>query len=101
MKKIYLARDTLEAQLLVHRLEQILIPAWIENAHQAGGLGELAVTYPEVWIKRATDEKRARAFIGEYEASRKIEGKPQLCSQCGETNPASFDLCWACQSDLA
>ncbi len=42
MKRIYQARDIMQAQLVVNLLEQQFIPAKIENSHQASGLGELA-----------------------------------------------------------
>lgn len=100
VKRIYLARDLSQAQLVVDLLEQRLIPAYIENAHQSGGLGELAVSYPEVWIRRDQDELRARDTIDLFEA-RSLEPLAELfCPKCGESNPASFELCWSCGSDL-
>ena len=99
MKSIYLARDLVQAQLVVNMLGQHLIPAHIENAHQAGGLGELAVSYPEVWIKRGQDEKRARKVIADFEREA-YAGDEQQCPQCGEENPSSFDWCWSCEADL-
>ncbi len=100
MKNIYLASDIAQAQLIVNMLAQQFIPAHIEHAHQAGGLGELAVTYPQVWVQREQDVARARSLIEAFEGA---NGPPQgelCCPQCGELNPATFDLCWACHADL-
>lgn len=94
-----MARDLAQAQLIANMLEQQLIPAHIENIHQAGGLGELAVSYPQVWIKREQDAQRARAIIDQFE----LEGESdedQVCAKCGEKSPTSFDWCWSCQADL-
>lgn len=100
MKKVYLASDITQAQLVVNMLAQQWIPAHIENAHQAGGLGELAVSYPQVWVKREQDLPRAQAIIAVYEAEKNTTQIDTQCPQCGENNPASFDLCWACNADL-
>ena len=98
MKRIYLARDISQAQLLVNLLEQQLIPACIENAHQSGGLGELAVSYPEVWIKREQDASKARRIIEQFESS--AVDSEVICPRCSESNPAGFEWCWSCQADL-
>jgi len=100
MKRIYLARDITQAQLVVNLLEQQFIPAKIENAHQAGGLGELAVSYPEVWISREPDMERARCLIDAFEAQGQSPAAEVVCPGCEELNPANFDLCWACKADL-
>jgi hypothetical protein len=100
MKRIYLARDITQAQLVVNLLEQQLIPAKIENSHQASGLGELAVSYPEVWVARDADAERARAIIDAFEATGRSDADDTACPKCSELNPANFDLCWACSADL-
>ena len=100
MKRIYLARDITQAHLVVNLLEQQLIPAKIENSHQASGLGELAVSYPEVWVVREADAKRARSAIDAFEALGRTTADDIACPNCEELNPANFDLCWACSADL-
>ena len=100
MKKVYIARDFAQAQLLVGLLEQQMIPARVENYHQSSGLGELAVSFPEVWIRRQQDEGRARRVLETFESAEKIPIGNQRCAKCHEQNPASFDLCWQCGEDL-
>ena len=100
MKRIYLARDITQAQLLLNLLEQQFIPAIIENAHQSGGLGELAVSYPEIWVTREADAERARSIVDAFELQSRSKAADAVCPECGELNPASFDLCWACTEDL-
>lgn len=101
MKRIYLASDITQAQLLVNLLEQQLIPAKIENAHQSSGLGELAVSYPEIWLTRESDTERARSIIEEFEAQARLRVVDRICPECEEANPASFEWCWACKADLS
>ena len=100
MKNIYLASDIAQAQLIVNMLAQQFIPAHIEHVHQAGGLGELAVTYPQVWVQREQDVARARSLIEAFETANKAPQAEIRCPQCNEPNPKTFDLCWACQADL-
>ena len=100
MKCIYLARDITQAHLVVNLLEQQFIPAKIENAHQASGLGELAVSYPEIWVVREPDAQRARDIIETFEALGRSNADDTICPGCSELNPVNFDLCWACSADL-
>lgn len=101
MKKVYIARDFAQAQLLVGLLEQQMIPALVENYHQSSGLGELAVSFPEVWIRREKDEARAKRVIEVFEIAEKTPLADCICIHCHEKNPASFDLCWQCGEDLS
>jgi hypothetical protein len=100
MKRIYLARDITQAQLVVNLLEQEFIPAKIENAHQSSGLGELAVSYPEIWVIREADAERARSIVEVFETQNQAQIADTVCPECEEINPANFDLCWACAADL-
>ena len=101
MKRIYLARDITQAQLVVNLLEQQFIPAKIQNAHQSSGLGELAVSYPEVWLNRERDAERARRIIEDFEAQASLHVTDRVCPECEEANPANFEWCWACKADLS
>lgn len=100
MEKVYLASDITQAQLIVNMLTQQFIPAHIEQAHQSGGLGELAVMYPQVWVKRAQDVPRAIALIESFETGATKQDTESVCSKCSEKNPATFEFCWACGTDL-
>ncbi len=42
-------------------------------------------------------EEKALAVIS---AIRQADGADQVCLSCGETNPASFEICWQCGADL-
>jgi len=100
MKKIYLARDHIQAQLLVNLLELQMIPSMVQNFHQSSGLGELAVSYPEVWIRRSQDEEKALRVIDEFEGAGQAPEEERVCPHCKELNPAGFDVCWHCEKAL-
>lgn len=100
MKKVYIARDFAQAQIIVGLLEQQMIPALVENYHQSSGLGELAVSFPEVWIRRQQDESRAMRVLEAFETAERTSPADRVCANCHEQNPASFDLCWQCGGDL-
>lgn len=100
MIKVYIARDFAQAQLVVNLLEQEMIPALVENFHQSGGLGELAVSFPEVWIRREQDESRARRVIEAFETAGRSPLPELTCPDCQEKNPGSFELCWNCGQEL-
>lgn len=101
MKLIYTTVDLLQAQLFSDELQQLGIPVEIFNRHSSGGLGDLPASYPELWIKRDSDEQRARGFIGRFESRLKSSSEQTLfCPSCREENQANFDLCWSCATSL-
>ena len=87
--------------LLVDLLSQHGIRARVLNANASSIMGELPIeaALPQVWIDDPRAEERARAMIEEYQRTHHL-GPPRRCAQCGEENPSSFDLCWACGAGL-
>ena len=79
------------------------IPAILFHANAMGGLGELPVVYPEVWIERDLDEERSRIVIKRFEAANETLSRDDdlVCPKCDEANPASFELCWNCSHSLS
>ena len=99
MLKAYSAANLVEAQFILDLLQQNGVPAMLFNENQIGGLGELPVTYPEVWIKRDLDLDKATRLIEIYE-SKSQPRVSAVCPQCGETNPDTFEFCWQCHHSL-
>jgi len=101
MFRLYTAANLPEAYLLLHRLVQVGIEARVLNEHAQGGLGEIPFThaYPEVWVMEAEDTARARAILQEFE-HRSASEETVRCGNCGETNPAGFEICWQCGRPL-
>lgn len=96
MKKIYLANNIIEAQLINSILISRGISSFLKNASLQSGVGELPFveTWPEVWIRELKDWDNALVVLAEYEQA-EIE-KDWVCSECNELNPGSFQICWSC-----
>ena len=101
MFRLYTAANLPEAYLLLHQLAQAGIEARVLNEHAQGGLGEIPFThaYPEVWVMEEQDTPRARAILRDFE-HRSASEETVRCGNCGETNPAGFDICWQCGRPL-
>ena len=98
MLKVYEAESLIDAKLILDMLENVNIPAMLVNENLSGGLGELPVSPPEVWIKRDHDQARACRIIRQFDTA---EPSGEIyCGQCGEKNPDSFEICWKCRMTL-
>ena len=83
--------------LLAHRG----VRARIFNANAASLAGELPIeaSLPQIWVDDPADAARAKDIIDTFARARPT-GAPVKCPECGEENPASFDLCWNCGHDV-
>ena len=102
MQRVYEAANLQEAQLVLHLLNEAGIEARVLNANAQGGLGEIPFTqaYPEIWVMRDGDARRAGAVVEAYEQRPPVHGT-RRCPACGEENPANFETCWRCGRPLA
>ena len=100
MKRVHAAFNLPEAHLLVDLLAHRGIRARVFNANASSLAGELPIdcSLPQVWVDDARDAPRARELIEAFVRSR--NGPPVTCPTCGEENPSSFELCWACGAGL-
>ncbi len=98
MKRVYSANSLVDATLVADWLAGNGVPCEIFHQNSMGALGELPVTSPEVWVRRDPDTSLARSII-EHEIF-PATGLDTDCRQCGENNPAGFDICWQCQQIL-
>lgn len=101
MKKIYIANDLIEANIVLDLLENAYIPARLFNVYAQGGAGEIPFTqtYPEVWVLRDLDFERGQKLITAYEQT-PVETATCICPNCHEENPYHFQLCWQCNHGL-
>lgn len=101
MKRVHTAANLPEAHLLVDLLADRGIRARILNAHASSLAGELPIeaSLPQLWVDDARNAGRAREIIAEFLRPGHV-GAPRRCARCGEENPGSFDLCWACGAGL-
>ena len=100
LKRVYTAANLPEAQLLADHLAERGVRARIFNANASSIAGELPIeaSLPQVWVENPAHAERARGFIDEY--LRSSSGPPVKCANCGEENPASFEVCWNCGKPL-
>ena len=101
MKRVHTASNLPEAQLLVDLLAGRGIRARILNAHASSLAGELPIeaSLPQLWVDDERHAERAREAIAEF-FRRGHNAPPVKCPACGEENPGSFELCWACGTGL-
>lgn len=99
MKCVYTAESLIDAQLVIDQLTLAGIPCQLFNQNALGGLGDLPVTYPEVWVKRDLDSDKASRIVEEFEYS-PLPPTNQKCARCNERNPATFEICWRCNAVL-
>ncbi len=99
MKRAYTAQSLVDGQLVMDLLAEAGIPSLLFNQNAVGGFGDLPVTYPEVWVKRDRDLERARRAIARFE-NRPPPAPDKTCNTCAERNPATFEICWQCNTPL-
>ena len=97
MLRIYQAANSIDAQLLRDLLCDNDIDAIVHGSLLSGAAGELPVgTGIEIWIKRESDEYRARSIIKLFESERSQPATTVACPGCGETVEGNFSSCWNC-----
>ena len=98
MRRLYEARDRIEAQFLRDLLERHCISATVLGDFLAGAAGELPVNiFPAVWILEDADWPRAHELLLQFQAgASSTDGDPWVCPGCGEEVAGEFDLCWNC-----
>ncbi len=96
MNKVFSADNIVEVGLMRSFLEQHDISSELRNHHSSSLMGEVPFTsvWPEVWVS-ANDSERAIKLISDIQ--RDIATGPDWsCSNCHESNPINFDICWQC-----
>jgi hypothetical protein len=97
MRRLYEARDRIEAQFLLDFLDRHLIAATVLGDFLAGAAGELpANVYPAVWVLDDEDLPRARELLDRFLQEGAASSAAWICPACGESVEAGFDLCWNC-----
>jgi hypothetical protein len=68
----------------------------VRNTVLSGALGEIPFPEcaPQIWIRYALDEARARELIEQLRTP--VSGDPWTCRQCGEVLEPQFAQCWNC-----
>ena len=99
MKLIY----TNENRMLVGNAQNILeahgIEVFLKNEFAQSGIGETSPidTWPELWL--VDDDSYAQALAILENSLSDADAPDWTCQACGESNDASFEICWQCQAD--
>jgi cytochrome c556 len=100
VKRIYTGANRVDAFLLRDRLQHADIDAHVFNEHMESVSGEVpfGAAGPQVWVDDENVE-RANQVLVAFAAERQRVGSLR-CVDCGEDNPATFELCWNCGRSL-
>jgi len=100
MVRIYQAQHVVEAYIVHHLLLQkgVESEVFYDDIH-GSGLGPFMQA--SVWLIDHDDAGFARRLIREQERTiRNTDaGTDYKCSECGESNPSTFEVCWSCGHD--
>lgn len=94
---LYTAPNSVTLWHLKNLLEAEGIETLVRNDILNGVMGELPLneTWPELWLIRRSELKRAREVIRDALAIG-VAGPDWECPGCGERIEGSFHLCWRC-----
>jgi len=101
LKKVYIAKNPVDAHLLKGLLEGDDIEAEVRGEFLYGVRGEVPITpdtCPSVWVTDDSDYDRAMERVASFregEPPNLFEGEAWRCS-CGEENEGQFTACWSC-----
>ncbi|MGB5856278.1 MAG: DUF2007 domain-containing protein [Oceanisphaera sp.] len=95
---VYQAANNLEAYTIKGALEVSGIKVQLKGEALAGALGELPANAIEVTLLvRSYDIESSQLILARYQQD---ERPAWYCSQCGEHNAGSFEICWQCGHDV-
>lgn len=105
MREIYSHQDVTVLGYYRSILEAEGIAGYIRNEHsQTLGFGfygmfqRLGFLEPVLCIVADEEFERAIAILSHHHHADPIDQAEWLCSACKESNPASFEVCWKCQT---
>ncbi len=80
-------------------LEEAGISCFIRNETTAQLTNIFAMPLqPTLCLVNDTDYEQACALLRPHVSPPSLSSEEWVCSFCKESNPASFDLCWKCQT---
>ena len=98
MRLIYTHPNLLIVGAMRNALDELGIETEIRNDILGGAAGEIAPgeTWIELWV--VNDEQAPAAMRRIQEIERQPDEEEWDCHHCEEPNPATFELCWQCQT---
>jgi len=100
MKRVYSSESAAMAWHIRNVLEQHQIDSVVKNDRLFSASGDIPFTecLAEVWVKNKLDYQRAERIIREIATEPVDSGPDWVCAKCGETNTASYAICWNCEA---
>ena len=101
MKIIYTSEDRFMVWDVKNILKLAGFNCHIRNEYAAGGAGDIAPieTWPEIWIDDESYDE-ALKYLESHVFNQSSSNHDWTCTQCGEVNGASFEVCWNCGHDV-
>ena len=98
MRLIYTHPNLLIVGAMRNALDELGMETEIRNDILGGAAGEIAPgeTWIELWI--VNDEQAPAAMRRIQEIEHQPDEEEWNCHHCKEPNPATFELCWQCQT---
>lgn len=96
MKLLMRCEHALAAAHFAAALRAAGIDCEVRNTVLSGALGEIPFLEcaPQIWLRSAHDESRARELVEQLR--RPVAGEPWTCAACGEVLEPQFSQCWNC-----
>jgi len=100
LKRVYQARDTVEAEFVRNLLEGQGIAATVHGANISSWLSPVmgSAVAPGVFVDEA-DLPAARELVRRYQQRDLPAGEPWTCPRCGEAIEGQFTQCWNCGAE--
>ncbi|MES9955688.1 MAG: DUF2007 domain-containing protein [Sedimenticola sp.] len=100
MKKLYEARDRIEAQMFKDYLADHHIESVVLGDYLSGAAGDLpAIQFPAVWVVETDDYRRGLELLDQFRTlgqGEAVDRDSWNCPACGETVDPQFNICWNC-----
>ena len=99
MKLVYTHENKLLAENAKNILDLAGIESYLKNEFASGAAGDLvpSESWPEIWLLDESDYDQAIAVLSVLE--KKQTEADWECMRCHESNAATFEICWNCQTE--
>lgn len=102
MKEIFRDSDHSKVALCQSILEAEGIKTFLRNEHLSSTEALIPVFYPALCVVNEAEYEQAVEVLRlRFQADQERVELPDVnCPNCQEENPATFDVCWSCQTEL-
>ena len=104
MRKVFGSANLIEVKTVQHLLDAAGIATELRNEHTGTMLPLGDLSEIELRVKDARQAEAAEAVVRDYVNTTRSadDTRPDWrCTPCGDSSPASFDVCWQCGAERA